>query len=571
MKKSYSLNSENKEISILVNPENPYIKIFIRSFGLVNEKNQNSQNLVLTFFKKKDSKKDEQLIPIDSIVWPVEYYDSSINEITLKLDETASNITTINLEVQQGKDLIDVSDPVVDFQEHLSNPSNPRILFSAPFGQGKTTFLDVFFTVKEDEYDVFKVFPVNYSVANNEDIFRYIKTDILFQLLERDIEWDKTEINQSQAISEYLFLNPKTVTVNFFKMLLSLDKRTQSIGNILNGLESILNDINTYKQEQENDDQQSALLYVKELYEKEGSLFEDNFYTQLIRQLLERLKETSHNVKENVLIIEDLDRMDPDHIFRILNVISAHYDTYHNTTYAETSNKFGFDKIIVVCDQQNIKSIFHHKYGLETDFNGYFNKYFSSKPFLFNNKENVKSHLRDYYFNDQKNEKRDPFSKALNLILEALFLSDIVSHREVSKITREDFQRFKSPENVDGIDEAYHFRDGLFYKSLSFLNFTMGQTRLEEALKKLIVVDFNTKRQFDYYTRCLIPMLFNSNNGQFFYQGNEYTYSLKGDFNFDFYQIEFTFGNRPIFELNHTDFYKYLFQVFEKYKLLFVK
>ena len=52
------------------------------------------------------------------------------------------------------------------------------------------------------------------------------------------------------------------------------------------------------------------LQFVEELYDKEGSLFEDNFFTQLIRQLLTRVKNEEN--KPNVLIIEDLDRMDPD-------------------------------------------------------------------------------------------------------------------------------------------------------------------------------------------------------------------------------------------------------------------
>ncbi len=48
-------------------------------------------------------------------------------------------------------------------------------------------------------------------------------------------------------------------------------------------------------------------------------------------------------------------------------------------------NKFGFDKIILVADYRNIKSIFHHKYGEGTDFDGYFDKFFSVKVFEFNN------------------------------------------------------------------------------------------------------------------------------------------------------------------------------------------
>ena len=46
-------------------------------------------------------------------------------------------------------------------------------------GIGKTTFLDYYFNSKESEfsknYNVFHLYPVNYSVLQNEDIFSYLK------------------------------------------------------------------------------------------------------------------------------------------------------------------------------------------------------------------------------------------------------------------------------------------------------------------------------------------------------------------------------------------------------------
>ena len=568
MKKSYSLNSEKKEILIQVYPEDPIVKISKGNVNILDEENQSGTKITFTIFKKRVPGKEEVSIEVgNDNEWPIEYNDSSIDKILVQLDETGSNITSINLEIQKGADLINVSDPIAEFNEHLSNSSNTRILFSAPFGQGKTTFLDIFFTLKEEEYEVFKVFPVNYSVANNDDIFRYIKTDILFQLLEKDIEWEKVKISWSQAISEYLFLNPKKVIANFFKMISLMDKKTNSIVPLLNNFESLLSEIKTYKKKSETDDKKTVGSYIEELYEKEGSLFEDNLYTQLIRQSLECLQEKSNNTKESVLIIEDLDRMDPDHIFRILNVISAHYDAYQNASYSESSNKFGFDKIIVVCDRQNIKNIFHHKYGYKTDFNGYFDKYFSSTPFFFNNKLNVKTHLRDKYFNDPENATRDPFSKAHNVILEALFMADIVNHREVSKITREDFQSFRAQNNSQFSSYTGHFRQGLFYKSISFLSFTMGNSRLEEALKKLTTINIDTKRQFDYYTKCLIPMLhdykttFSRDDSSFIIE-----YNTTHGFYFLKSADEDTLMKKQFY---HTDFYKYLLLAFEEYKSLF--
>lgn len=285
---------------------------------------------------------------------------------------------------------IPVSNPEDEFQAHLDNYDNAKIVFSAPFGSGKSYFLDYFFSKREAEYEVFKVYPVNYSVASNEDIFKYIKADLLFQLMGKDVDFDKEGITFYQAIHEYVYLNPFKTLSNFVEQVSKLHPKTELISKSVTALKTLLTPfvekVKQYQASQEIDDKKRSLDFIQELYESEGSLYEDNIYTQIIRQLLERLKESYS--KKSVLVIEDLDRMDPDHIFRILNVISAHYDTFKYGISEEeenSHNKFGFDKIIVVCDVKNIKAIFEHRYGEKADFAGYFNKFFSSTIFSFSN------------------------------------------------------------------------------------------------------------------------------------------------------------------------------------------
>ncbi len=53
------------------------------------------------------------------------------------------------------------------------------------------------------------------------------------------------------------------------------------------------------------------------------------------------------NGKEVVRILDDLDRIDTEHIFRLLNVFVAQVDVVGK---GENDNKFGFDKVIFVCD-----------------------------------------------------------------------------------------------------------------------------------------------------------------------------------------------------------------------------
>lgn len=88
------------------------------------------------------------------------------------------------------------------------------------------------------------------------------------------------------------------------------------------------------------------------------------------------------------MIIDDLDRIDPDHIFRLLNIFAAHFDLER-----DEENKFGFDKIIFSCDIENVRTIFHNKFGHDVDFSGYIDKFYSREVFEFNNKTIVAKYI----------------------------------------------------------------------------------------------------------------------------------------------------------------------------------
>lgn len=59
-------------------------------------------------------------------------------------------------------------------------------------------------------------------------------------------------------------------------------------------------------------------------------------------------------------------------------------------------NKFGLDNVILVADYSNVRKIFSHFYGDETDFNGYISKFLSSTPFYYSLKEIRKEFIYDY-------------------------------------------------------------------------------------------------------------------------------------------------------------------------------
>lgn len=84
-------------------------------------------------------------------------------------------------------DKIDISGNLKKFAQYLEKTD--RIILSAKFGDGKTYLLNELRRdeAMQDKYEFFTIYPVNYSVAKNEDVFEYIKRDIIVQLHERKL------------------------------------------------------------------------------------------------------------------------------------------------------------------------------------------------------------------------------------------------------------------------------------------------------------------------------------------------------------------------------------------------
>ena len=264
------------------------------------------------------------------------------------------------------------------FKKDFEIPENNRILFSGKFGTGKSTFLTKFFDENtQQKYNVIKLYPISYSIAQNEDIFELIKYDLLFQLFERS-DNNEIELNNedySQVLSfQMKFLKTMDWQPVMFRILELLDKT----GNA-SIVEKIANSFkNQYQQFKDNiiDEEQALFDFFYSQYSKLGSTKERDLTSKLTEDLLVRLNQA--NGRENILIIEDLDRLDPEHIFRIFNIFSVNFGE------DEINNKFGFDKIIFVCDLDNIRRIFSHFYGNDVDFEGYIDKFYSVSPFKFN-------------------------------------------------------------------------------------------------------------------------------------------------------------------------------------------
>lgn len=338
-----------------------------------------------------------------------------------------------------------IDQPTQKFTNHINVPFNDRIIFSGPFGTGKTYFLEKYFEVNPN-YNVIHLFPVNYSVASNEDIFELIKYDILFELLGKHVDFEQVNIPHIEFLKQFAAKNAHHILAPFLYLIPEMGKSLYTIYEKL----QVLGEKYFEEYEGANVDEKNAVIdYLGGFTKSKGSIFEEDFYTQLICQLVDQLKiEVSADKKcETVLIIDDLDRIDPDHIFRILNVLSAHLDKK-----GDSNNKFNFDKIILVFDQQNVHEIFQNRFGSKVDFSGYIDKFYSHKIFNFINNDSLSEKIKDLLRTiprPDKNEYLDIhkdsslFTLNVYYILKALIQANQLSVRRLTKLMHKTFSRYR--------------------------------------------------------------------------------------------------------------------------------
>ncbi|MBK7884954.1 MAG: hypothetical protein IPJ81_15095 [Chitinophagaceae bacterium] len=348
-----------------------------------------------------------------------------------------------------------------DFKLHLEE--NSRIVFSAKFGKGKTTFLREIFQNQEkyfeqEKYEIIHLFPVNYAVAANEDIFRYIKYDIIIAFLKRGLDIENLDFSFMQKLEWFTYQKPLKILANILSFI---PKVGMTFAAIKDSFEKIKLEFEKWARETAQKVEGDAFVqYIEEIEKTEGLIYENDFITKFIEKCIEKLKGTEEDKKEIVLIIDDLDRIDPEHIFRILNVFAAHFDNTNYNNYGK-ENKFGFDKIIVVCDYNNLKSIFYHKYGIDTDFIGYISKFYNKSFFDYTNSIN---NLLTLIFqslnfrlpnNNYYSLAKHSISIDLDDLVYGLYKYNFISLREILNLKNKVFSKFN---------------DGINYKEVSFFN-----------------------------------------------------------------------------------------------------
>lgn len=267
-------------------------------------------------------------------------------------------------------------------------PDNERIIFSAPFGTGKTTFLKKL--ADDDDLAIIHLAPVNYSISANEDIFRLIKYDIINELLITHLQ--PLEFPQLDRLTAYGVTLPEAAPKlirSFFGAFSSLNKGLPDTEKLFDLVDKIQQFVAQTEQQRNDPNLNRRIFDFMGESEKIFPMLENDFVTSFIQEGITKLAqvpedegnehaEHADNKITTVLVIDDLDRLDPEHTFRLFNVFSAHLDSHNSST-----NKFGFDKVVFVCDIDNIRNLFHSRYGSDTDFSGYIDKFYSDEIFHF--------------------------------------------------------------------------------------------------------------------------------------------------------------------------------------------
>lgn len=309
------------------------------------------------------------------------------------------------------------------FETFLALPDNHRILFSGKYGSGKTYFLHEFFTTrKKDEYETFHLFPTNYAIAKNEDVVKLLHFDILYEIL----------VKGYLAPSEKMFSTEETlsgfVQNNFPKIIKDIVSHCGKIGKKLSDV------FDTYTQwaaKYEAFDKginQNAEDKAREAFYNLMNEVEYNATTELIEMVNSTID------KQKVLIVDDLDRIDPEHIFRLLNLFSAQTSNYFSAhwTTGQNENRYGFDKIIFVCDINNIRNIFRAKYGDGVDFSGYIDKFYSIEPYFFNINDMVAREAHRFV-DSVKTEWQELSRGHFSSLVRMLLFHDVITLRKLKE------------------------------------------------------------------------------------------------------------------------------------------
>lgn len=380
---------------------------------------------------------------------------------------------------------MEIQDKVISLENEIECfnryfEANSRCILSAPFGEGKSFFLNEFIKKKCDEYDFITLYPTNYQVCDNKDIFEYIKRDVLLGLLSLEPKFMK-DLDRSKAeLIRESILECKDGIIS------CLPEINIGVHGIADCNISTAKIINIVRQIIEKCRKRRLLNgnplkeYFNRLEEDLGSIYEFNPISNLISDLISTRKRGNGSAapRKVVLVIEDLDRIDPEHIFRILNIFSAHLADDSGEGFSQ--NKFGFDKVLLICDYDNIKNIYQHLYGANADFQGYISKFTAKGIYSYS----LRSQIKDYMLSLIPDSLRNTFPSIISLIVNEIFDKYENLKGENLRTTKIKFTEYKSAIII----EDFFFNE---YKMGAFIKTDKIELMHLLALAKLFKIDLS--------------------------------------------------------------------------------
>lgn len=367
---------------------------------------------------------------------------------------------------------IDISEIVQDFRHHVA--MNRNIILSGAFGSGKSYMLDVFKRTYSRIFNAITIYPINYAISGNADIVEYIKHDIIYQLVLQGYITERTDFS---AVASSVF-----TTENFTNLTERLLDRIPGGGLISEAIRIAV------EAGEKRDSEKHAVADYLEGFNKTGSIYECDVYTELIRLGLDAGRREG---KQWMIIVEDLDRIDPHNIFRLLNVFGAHLDCRYVTGEDVPTNKFGFDKIVFVLDYRQANEIYNQYFGLDSDgsWEGYISKFLTSQPFYF---EGVASAAKEVVLRGIAKDCSIDYK-----IIETLFSREY-SIRTLSKVSFDGFASFLRTDKVELPNGGFLSADCKFTRLLYYLQ------QLDGGLNKLKEIE---EEDLQGYFEILAPAL----------------------------------------------------------------
>lgn len=130
-----------------------------------------------------------------------------------------------------NKLFIPIDNAIERFRNHLR--AHDRTILSARFGDGKTYFLSQFMKNEdvEREYVFLTLYPVNYQVSENRDVFELIKYDLLIQMLVKGVIEPEFELTNAQALALCLQMKAPSLAEAMLPIIaeLQLDERSAKV------------------------------------------------------------------------------------------------------------------------------------------------------------------------------------------------------------------------------------------------------------------------------------------------------------------------------------------------------